>query len=109
VQKDCGCVIHDGPHWLYWDTVQLRLNLQQLVQVQSIESLRAFGFMEMSRLNDLEAAMRLAGMAPNETIETYLERVGWPRPIIDDCLHERATILLALQAAIACLAEKEPL
>jgi len=26
LEKDCGCIIHDGPHWLHADAVWKRLN-----------------------------------------------------------------------------------
>ena len=34
LEKDCGCVTHDGPHWLHMDRVSRELNYKKLHEIK---------------------------------------------------------------------------
>lgn len=63
--RDCGCEIHDEPHWLHLDRVIRSLNMNLLRKAHGSHgslALRGFAMEEQARLNDKCVAMRRAGI-----------------------------------------------
>ncbi len=102
--RDCGCIFHDGPHWLYENIRVMRQNLQILEQGlergKTPLTLLAFGRQEEVRLANLENEMRTACQNTAETIEAYLERTGWPSDIYATYNRQREEINTATIAAL---------
>ena len=65
--KDCGCALHDGPHWVHMDEVDKTLNRRHLETAQrqmasgNVEgaglSLKAFAEAELVRLQEKRRQM----------------------------------------------------
>ena len=70
--KDCGCALHDGPHWVHMDEVDKTLNRRHLETAQrqmasgNVEgaslSLRAFSQAEQIRLQEKLRQMKQRGI-----------------------------------------------
>lgn len=63
--RDCGCEIHDEPHWLHMDRVIRSLNMNLLRKANGANgslALRGFAMEEQARLNDKITAMLRAGV-----------------------------------------------
>lgn len=55
LEKDCGCVIHDGPHWLHMDDVDERLNRplrERAMRGESMVVIQAYAQAELRRLRE---------------------------------------------------------
>lgn len=61
LEKDCGCIIHEGPHWLHMDAVDKDLNQQYLRP--DFLSLHAFAAAEQRRLEIKLREMESRGIA----------------------------------------------
>ena len=55
--KDCGCVIHEGPHWLHMDDVRHDLN-RRLLDTSPM----GFAIEEQARLGDKLHEMTTRGI-----------------------------------------------
>lgn len=53
LEKDCGCVIHDGPHWLHMDDMDKRLAapLRERALRGEFLAVHAYAQAEQRRLN----------------------------------------------------------
>lgn len=49
--KDCGCITHDGPHWLHMDRVKFQMDLDILKRGGRL-AFHAFAVEEAMRLAD---------------------------------------------------------
>lgn len=105
--RDCECQTHDGPHWLHNDILSMRLNLEMLEQATTYWGVLAFGDHEQMRLQELAWAMQQAGMAQDETIWAWMERVGWEPAVIMECKERREAAQNAIRAALARLAGEQ--
>ena len=47
LEKDCGCIIHNGPHWIYTDEMDRNYNLNEYYYKEHYD---AFTFSELRRL-----------------------------------------------------------
>ncbi|SRR5579885_882868 len=94
----------EGPQWLSGNLLEMRLNLALLERVTTEAALRVYGEAEARRLDDLERAMRGAGLAPDETIEAYLARSGWPPTVWETYQQQRERLNEATIAALDRLA-----
>ena len=56
LEKDCGCIIHEGPHWLHMDEVSRKLNYQILERGGQFAGI-AFAREERVRLQNKERNM----------------------------------------------------
>lgn len=68
--KDCGCVIHEGPHWLHMDEVSKRLNqpLREKALTGSQLAAYALATEEIARLREKRYQMesrRIAQLLPD--------------------------------------------
>ena len=54
LEKDCGCVIHEGPHWLHMDEVDKQLNarLRERAFKGEFLAVHAFALAEARRLGE---------------------------------------------------------
>lgn len=59
MEKDCDCVIHDGPHWLHMDDVDKRLNAPLRERAMKGEPLafKAYAEAELRRLGEKRREM----------------------------------------------------
>ena len=59
LEKDCDCVIHEGPHWLHMDDVDKRLNAPLRDRAMRGEPLavKAFAESELRRLGEKRREM----------------------------------------------------
>lgn len=68
--QDCGCVAHQGPHWLHMDLFDREVHADLLWPVgQHSQGYFAFAIEEKARIGKLVHAMRAAGM----------ERLPWAK------------------------------
>lgn len=59
--KDCGCITHDGPHWLHMDLMDRERNAR-LLWPPSESSYLAYAQAEARRLSALAEEMERAGL-----------------------------------------------
>jgi len=59
LEKDCDCVIHEGPHWLYMDDMDKKLNAPLRERAMRGEPLafKAFAEAELRRLGAKRSEM----------------------------------------------------
>ena len=65
LSKDCGCITHEGPHFLYADRTARALNIAPFLErPDGITQLTFWGFAgeERSRLSNLGHALRINGI-----------------------------------------------
>lgn len=64
LEKDCNCVIHEGPHWLHMDDVDKRLNQSLRNRAVTGEPLavRAYAQSELKRLGEKRREMERRGI-----------------------------------------------
>lgn len=62
--KDCDCIIHDGPHWLYMDDVDKRLSqpLRDRAMTGKPLAVRAYAQSELRRLGEKRREMERQGI-----------------------------------------------
>ncbi len=51
LEKECDCIIHDGPHWIHMDRLKRHLNKKYL-ENPTDSNMRAFNVLELARLNE---------------------------------------------------------
>jgi len=61
LQKDCDCVTHTGPHWLYMDRVRRAMN-QALLRPETALAWDAFCREDLARLRTKEIEMERFGI-----------------------------------------------
>lgn len=74
--RDCDCMTHDEPHWLYMDKLQAQMNLDILRRGGQL-CLRAYALEEAARLREKQFNLRRAGVKDDDTFllpEGYRER-----------------------------------
>lgn len=59
MNNDCGCIGHEGPHWLHMDKLWREMNRKLL---DGGDSLGMIGFAkeEIARLNELERNLKMS-------------------------------------------------
>ncbi|MBC8488474.1 MAG: hypothetical protein H8D45_20800 [Bacteroidetes bacterium] len=54
LKKECGCIIHNEPHWIHMDRLIHKRNKQHLDNAKNKHSLRAVALLETERLKEKE-------------------------------------------------------
>ena len=65
LEKDCDCVVHEGPHWLYMDDMDKRLNAPLRERALRGEPLafKAYAEAELRRLGTKRSEMERPNIA----------------------------------------------
>jgi len=61
LQKDCDCVTHDGPHWIYMDKLWRMMN-QELLNIGTDLACNGFAKEDLARLQIKEREMQRQGI-----------------------------------------------
>ena len=102
--RDCGCLHHDGPHWLHMEAVDIGLQAAQL------EAGNVRGYIHVLG-HDLDACIynrQAAGQHDGEPVAGLLRRLGWSEESIARCVEERRAAQARLAAAFQALAKAAP-
>lgn len=79
LEKDCSCIVHEGPHWIYCDTQWRKSNLRH-----RDTSIRGFIVEEVARLNEKEYQMRTHDVGGYEKrADGYYRLMTWQEGVDD--------------------------
>jgi len=53
LEKDCDCIIHEGPHWIHMDRLKYQLN-QKYREKPTKLNMQALAILESARLSEKE-------------------------------------------------------
>ncbi len=71
--KDCGCITHEGPHWLDYDRTIKKINNDIILNQGRVTMLGIMGYQqeERARLNELLFQFKKHNIAKLLTLEEY--------------------------------------